>query len=74
MWVSFFLTGGVIFFCKTNMYSLYIHILFFSTIMVGVGILKKYFKDVSREFDEFRVKTHLCKLCCWYLTCNIPCG
>ena len=28
---------------------------------------KKYFKDVSREFDEFRVNTHLCKLRCWYL-------
>ena len=22
---------------------------------------EKYFKDVSREFDEFRVNTHLCK-------------
>ena len=28
---------------------------------------KKYFKDVSREFDEFQVNTHLCKLLCWYL-------
>ena len=28
---------------------------------------KKYFKDVSREFDEFRVNTHLCKLRCWCL-------
>ena len=27
---------------------------------------KKYFKDVSREFDEFQVNTHLCKLRCWY--------
>ena len=26
-----------------------------------------YFKDVSREFDEFRVNTHLFKLRCWYL-------
>ena len=26
---------------------------------------KKYFKDVSREFDEFRVNTHLCKLRCY---------
>ena len=26
-----------------------------------------YFKDVSREFDEFRVNSHLCKLRCWYL-------
>ena len=25
------------------------------------------FKDVSREVDEFRVNTHLCKLRCWYL-------
>ena len=23
---------------------------------------KKKFKDVSREFDEFQVNTHLCKL------------
>ena len=23
------------------------------------------FKDVSREFDEFQVNTHLCKLRCW---------
>ena len=27
---------------------------------------KKYFKDVSHEFDEFQVNTHLCKLRCWY--------
>ena len=27
-----------------------------------------YFKDVSREFDQFRVNTHLCKLRCWYLS------
>ena len=27
---------------------------------------KKYFMDVSREFDEFQVNTHLCKLRCWY--------
>ena len=27
---------------------------------------KKYLKDASREFDEFRVNTHLCKLRCWY--------
>ena len=32
-----------------------------------VIIVEKYFKDVSREFNEFRVNTHLCKLCCWYL-------
>ena len=30
-------------------------------------ILQKYFKDVSCEFDEFRVDTHLCKLRCWCL-------
>ena len=24
-------------------------------------IFHKYFKDVSREFDEFQVNTHLCK-------------
>ena len=35
---------------------------------------KKYFKDVSRKLDEFLVNTHLCKLRCWYSTCNIPCG
>ena len=28
---------------------------------------EKYFEDVSREFDEFRVNTNLCKLRCWYL-------
>ena len=26
------------------------------------GILLKHFKDVSREFDEFGVNPHLCKL------------
>ena len=26
---------------------------------------KKYFQDVSREFDEFRVITHICKLRCF---------
>ena len=30
-------------------------------------IEKKYLKDVRREFDEFRVNTHLCKLRCWHL-------
>ena len=30
-------------------------------------LCKIYFKDVSREFDEFRVNTHICKLRCWYL-------
>ena len=25
------------------------------------------FKDVSREFDEFQVNTHLCKLRCLYV-------
>ena len=30
-------------------------------------ILYKNFKDVSREFDEFQVKTHLCKLRCLLL-------
>ena len=35
-------------------------------------VLKKYFKDVSREFDEFRVNSHICKLRCG--TCNILCG
>ena len=29
-------------------------------------IVKIIFKDVSREFDEFQVNTHLCKLRCWY--------
>ena len=29
-------------------------------------ILYLIFKDVSREFDEFQVNTHLCKLRCWY--------
>ena len=28
---------------------------------------KKYSKDVSREFDEFQVNTHICKLRCWYV-------
>ena len=35
--------------------------------MVAFGIYKKNFKNVSREFDEFRVNTHLRKLRCWYL-------
>ena len=30
-------------------------------------ILQLIFKDVSREFDEFQVNTHLCKLRCWHL-------
>ena len=30
-------------------------------------IIKYIFKDVSCEFDGFRVNTHLCKLRCWYL-------
>ena len=31
-----------------------------------ICILKIIFKDVSREFDEFQVNCHLCKLRCWY--------
>ena len=27
----------------------------------------KKIKDVSCEFDELKVNTHLCKLRCWYL-------
>ena len=38
-----------------------------SPVYVLVLYLIKYFKDVSREFDEFRVNTHICKLRCWYL-------
>ena len=30
-------------------------------------ILYNYYKDVSSEFDDFTVDTHLCKLRCWYL-------
>ena len=30
-------------------------------------LYSKDFKDVSREFDEFGVNTHLCKLRCGYL-------
>ena len=34
--------------------------------MNAVGaILKMYFKDVSYEFDQFRVNTQRCKLRCW---------
>ena len=39
--------------CTDDIYSMY--------------FIKKYFKDVSREFDEFQVNTYLCKLRCWYL-------
>ena len=34
--------------------------------MAGCVILSLIFEDVSREFDEFQVNTHLCKLRCWY--------
>ena len=30
--------------------------------MQGITIFKKYVEDVSCEFDEFRVNTHLCKM------------
>ena len=30
-------------------------------------MIYEYFEDVSREFDEFRVKAHICKLRCWYV-------
>ena len=32
-----------------------------------MDLLYKKIKDVSCEFDEFRVNTRLCKLRCWYL-------
>ena len=37
---------------------------FFSMLMLTwyQVFYNKYFKDVSREFDEFQVNTHLCKL------------
>ena len=35
--------------------------------LLCVSFCKKYIKDVSREFDEFQVNTHLCKLLCWHL-------
>ena len=28
---------------------------------------KKYIKDISREFDEFQINTHIRKSRCWYL-------
>ena len=37
-------------------------------IYTSIHILhKKHFKDISREFDEFQVNIHFCKLRCWYL-------
>ena len=36
------------------------------------NILQKYFQDVSREFDDFRVITHFFKLLVG--ACNILCG
>ena len=45
------------------------HTLSWITISIRLSELfyKKYFKDVSREFDEFQVNNHLCKLRYWYL-------
>ena len=41
---------------------------FFQYLNFPLLVLKKNFKDVSREFDEFRANTHLCKqLRCWHL-------
>ena len=39
----------------------------FSLAVVTVLFYKKCFEEVSREFDEFQVNTHLCQLRCWYL-------
>ena len=41
------------------MFSLYL------VLVLSAVILKQFFKDVSRELDELRVNTHLCKLRCW---------
>ena len=41
--------------------------IWFSPLRSTAVFYKKYFKDVSREFDEFQVNTQLCKLRCWYL-------
>ena len=38
----------------------------FFFLIIGISIIQIIFKDVSREFDEFQVNTHLCKLRCWY--------
>ena len=53
--------GGLILFClkaNTHIYIVYTRIYI---------LYRKHFKDVSREFDEFQVNTHLCKLRCWHL-------
>ena len=34
---------------------------------MSLVLYQKKIKDVSREFDEFQVDAHLCKLGCWYL-------
>ena len=44
-------------FGKKRILEIFSHVFFF---------LQLIFKDVSREFDEFQVNTHLCKLRCWY--------
>ena len=50
-------------------YSRFHYFIFFlpEARITSAMILYKYFKDVSLEFDGFRVNTHLCKLRCWYL-------
>ena len=42
-----------------------VYIFCFSPLYGWCWYLEKYFKDVSREFNELRVNTHLCKMRWW---------
>ena len=47
------------------LHQLFGHRIFY--VVPGIHLFhKKHFKDVSREFDDFQVNTHVCKLRCWY--------
>ena len=49
---------------KTSGVGARVHLIFY----------KKYFKDVSREFDEFEVNTHICNICFVSLRITLPKG
>ena len=66
-WVSFFLMGGVLFFCFCSCFCFnrYMLVLFFSTEMVGVGIIYKgsapRAADAARYARARKILTNKCE-------------
>ena len=78
MWVSFFVLGGVLFFCSKIILSLYV--LCFSTTMVSVGIFilggELFYTNIpsTSAVSSTNFGSILIFASCVVGTCNILCG